>query len=148
MAGILLAASLPGRNPVTLSGGTYNAGNMGADAYSYFIVDQNGNTYKRANNDTPIQVNTTDDWIRPTSEAPGTYQVRVTNVTGDLSFWSSTSAEDAWYTLSTSDWFVWVWDSTIGFGGKSITFDVEIRKGTGPTLASTSYTLSADREDN
>lgn len=131
---------------LTLSGGSYNAFNFGANARVDIKVDDDGNVYRRNNLGSYSQIAAGSDWIRPASSAPGAYEVRYTNATGDTGDLAGTVAEDTWHPLTTSDFAVWI--VTTGVDSVSATFDIEIRNGnSGGADESTSYTLSATRED-
>lgn len=106
-------------------------------------VDNDGMIYHRSNGGSYIQLDdATGDWIRPIAEAPGTYQVRYTNLTGDA-LSSSTAAEDVWYALSSGDFTLTISSST---GLKTSNFDIEIRRGgSGAALVSASYSIAANQ---
>lgn len=133
---------------LSLSGGTYQAYNFAADARLDIRVDDNGNMHRRSNSGSWVQIETSTGWCRPTTEAPGAYEVRYTNATGDTGDLTATSAEDTWYALSSGDWAIWIDDSTTAPGGNTATFDIEIRNGSsGGADVSAQYTIGADRED-
>ena len=145
---MMLMAGAASHVTVKLSGGTLVANNVDADARIDLIIRQDGTVDKRENSVTITQLSAATDWIIPNGEAPDDYEVRYINATGDTADLNATSVEDTWYALSTSDWFIWVIDTTTALGGKSATFTVEIRKGSsGSAITSASYTLSADRDD-
>ena len=86
---------------------------------------------------TPIDTAT--DWVRPSSFADGTYEVRYTSPTGTWT--TSAAAENTWISLSTDR----QWDVRQGSGStkvNSVTF--EIRKDGGAVLDSATYTCTAD----
>lgn len=130
---------------VTLSGElTQDFQTDPADSYAYFKVDQNGNLYEyTGSSPTPSYqiVDSATDWVRPTSSAPGLYEVRVTGRTGDT-FSSQTAADDTWHSLSSGD-FVLHNERTI-IGNRSTSYTLEIRYNGGSVLASGSYTLLAE----
>jgi hypothetical protein len=132
---------------VTVSGESISAFNFGATAtagvYFYTSSTYQGDVRKRANNAYTLIDNTT-DWIRPETEAPGSYRIRYQSMTGDTGF--VTNSILATYDGIINGDYIYVVDNTIVFGGHSVTFTIEIDDGT--TLQdSGSYTLTADRED-
>lgn len=130
---------------VTLTGYSFNTSSSTNPTYGYIIIDADGNIYTKTNGGAPTQRNTATDWVRPTDRAPGDYEVRYTNPTGDTAYLSATTAVDTWHPLSSGDWNINVYDNIIGIGGKTCTFDIEIRKGsTGAAIASASHTITAD----
>lgn len=133
--------------------GTGNqATNQGADARQDMIFEQDGERRYRNNNGSRVLLG---NWINPTSEATGNnYQIRWTGATGDTADGGQTTTQNTWHDMDVSDWFLWVIDSTTGFGGKSITYDVEIGQydttvgDQDGIVASGTITVDADREDN
>ncbi len=143
---------VPGEEDVvTVSGGSFSAFNQDADATQEIWFDANdGNCYESENLGSAVQINSADDWLRPTSSAPGNYETRYTNHTGDsmtVTIGGSAASEDTWYNFANGDFLFKITDSSPGFGGNSATFTVEIRLDGGPPSDSGSYTISADRED-
>lgn len=134
---------------LSLAGGTLSSAyNQSANAEKWLKVDNDGKLYEQDNASGYTQIESTTAWIIPNSASPDDYEVRYTNATGDTSDITATTAEDTWYTLSSGDWTIRVTDTTTTFGGKSVTFDLELRKGgSGAADESASYTISADRED-
>lgn len=143
----IFAAMKPNQGNVTLSGGTNIAFNFMANAVATFKVDNDGKMYSRDNGGSYGQIATATDWVRPATEAPGLYEVRYSNATGDTADISATAAEDQWQALSTGDFVINVTDTTPLPALKSASFTLEIRLDGGPLLDSASYTLTADRED-
>ena len=143
---ILLAAfgsGTGGADVVTVSGETITkAETGGVDAYARVKVDNDGNMYKSEDTGSAnwAQIDSVSNWLRPTSSAPGTYQVRFTSATNTPT--SATVTEDTWHALSGGDFIIY--NSYTGLNGsKETTFTIEIRLGTGSVLDSASYTLSA-----
>lgn len=132
MSGILIAASGPfGR--VELDA-TYTVPDVDAAAATATIKFQNdGTILNQADN----QIGT---WIVPTAAAPGAYQIRATPNPDTP---DGGSGMNTWLALSTSR----TWSETRlaaeGDGTTTVVFDIEIRQGTGPVLATTTVTLSA-----
>ena len=130
---------------VLLSGGTYATETNVNPTTASFKFDTDGKVYTRQNADGFVQVSPLTDWIRPASEAPSDYQIRFTSLTGDTgSFTATTATEDAWQALSTQVVFTVDDTTALQTNEKSCTFTVEIRKGTGPTITSASYTLTTN----
>ena len=132
---------------VTLGGQFINASNSGADAIARVVVDQDGNMYEQINQGSLTQIDTTDDWVRPTSASPGSYENRYTGLTGDA-LSNAPAAEDTWVTMSGGDRTYDNIDSgPTEPDSLSTTITLQIRLGSGPVLDGGSYILVADRED-
>lgn len=132
-----------GGDTVTLSGeSTSISVTNPTDAYARIKIDNDGNVYESADTGSAswVQVDSSTDWVRPASSAPGTYQVRFTSATNTPT--SSTAAEDTWYALSGGDFIIYNSRTIVGI--KSTTFTIEIRQGTGSVLDSASYSLFAE----
>lgn len=114
------------------------------DSNAVLKIDNNGNMYKSQDTGTRnyLLVDSATDWIRPTSFAPGDYEVRFTSATNTPTF--STVAENVWRPLSSGDMIIR--NTITGVGVKTTTFTVQIRKGTGAVLDSASYTIRAEVE--
>ena len=130
---------------VNLDGHINAAFRFGANALAYFKVDGDGNMYQKDNVGSYTQIDSTADWVRPTTSAPGSYRVMFDNLTGDTAFRVGWGFASTYYALTT-DREMYVFDNTTSGGGKTITMDYNIDDGT-TEQASASYTLSADRED-
>lgn len=131
---------------VTLSGGTNTANAFNAQARAEIQWQVNGNVYYEDNSGPDIQVNTATDWVRPTTYA-NQYQIRYTHSGAPITQFGATAGNGVWWPLSNGTFFIWVVTTGTGFDTKSETVTIEIRKGTGPVLASALYTVIADRED-
>jgi hypothetical protein len=136
-----------GGTTVTVSGETVNAFNFGTTATAGVIFYTSG-TYqgdvRKKENGNYWQIDTATDWIRPVTEAPGSYRIRYSSMTGDTGFMNNTitSTYDG---IANGD-YIEVVDNTVFFGGHSLDFTIEIDDGT--TLQdSGTYSLNADRED-
>lgn len=129
----------PSGTKVTLSGEPVSAVMINATAQAAIRIDDYGNMYLQKNFGSYAQVDTATDWVRPASKAPGLYECRYTNHSGDPV--SATKAEDTWHTLSTSEFIVSI--SMTAEGTKSASFTLQIRLNGGPVLASGSYSLTA-----
>ena len=128
---------------VTLSGEIVNASATAATATAEIRVDQDGNMYKVLNLGSDTQLDSSTDWARPATGAPGPFQVRYTNLVGTALDVTTTTSEDTWHALADGDFRLR--HSRTSDGSDSSTFDIEIRVGTGSTVASTNYSLIATR---
>lgn len=145
--GVFLAAAAGG-GVVTVSGDTFNTvfdgdvmgpwdSRIGWRVNSDGTIDyysgilSSGYTY--------TQVSASTDWIIPNSAAPDDYQVLLT-VSGTAPNFSSAST-GVWLALTTSR--QWIFRRTT-VGTSSINWTIAIRKGTGSTLDSGSYTGSVN----
>ncbi len=129
---------------VTLSGGTVSALNAAGTATAQIAFRDDANVYSALNGGADVQISAATDHTRPADASPGALQIRYTNLTG-TALASGTASEDTWHSLSTSDFVLIQEDAIADATPVSSTFDVEIREGTGPVLASASYTLTANR---
>lgn len=126
---------------VTLSGESVSDFSVSPDTAQARILVNDDGTVDKVEGGTTTQVDAATDWIIPNSAAPGDYEVRWTNLgTGDDTP-SATAAEDVWHPLDSG-----VFHVTLNSGptveSYSATFDLEIRLGSGPVLASGQYSLS------
>ena len=128
---------------ITLSGESFTAFNIGADATAHFRVAANGNLYKKANEGSWVQFDTTDDWVRPASGAPGPFRVRHTDEVGDA--FTSWGVSGTYYAL-TSNRDMFIVDSTPTAPTKSVTMTWEIDDGADSQDTGT-FTMTADRDD-
>lgn len=136
-----------GGDTVTVSGETTTDFRLApTDSYARIKVDNNGNVYESSDTGTAgwSIVDSGTDWVRPTSSAPGLYEVRFTSASNTPT--SSTAAEDTWHSLSSGDFIVY--NSVTGIGVKSTNFTIEIRYNGGAVLDSASYTITAEVEFN
>ncbi|MFW6027791.1 MAG: hypothetical protein ACOC91_03190, partial [bacterium] len=122
---------------ITLSGHSVSAVSINESAAAILRIDDNGYMYSKKNNDPYVQIDSETDWIRPTSEAPGLYEVRYTDHSGD----PINGTENSWYSLTSGAEF---WINRTSPGKNSATFRLEIRRDGGPVLASGFYSLSAE----
>lgn len=155
---INMAAAAIGRsvrvvvNVVGGSGLNYNASNAGQDATLDLIFDTDGNEYVRKNGGAAVQRNTASCWIRPTSFAPGLYEIRFTNKSGSSNFGGTPPGggllvEDTWYPFSDGDMTLDVYDDDDGVGNENVTFTIEIRLGSsGPAINTGVYTIQANKQ--
>ena len=108
-----------------------------------FSIDPDGNCYYAWQAGANQQYQTANAWIRPVTEAPGTYQCRFTSATGSP-LHSTTTAINVWHALSTGEWRMRLDDNDASPGSKSNIVHLEFRKGTGPVLVSADITMRAE----
>ena len=140
----------PAEDVVTVTGGSgflFEASNTGANAEVFLKFTSDGDVFVKKNSGSYTQRASTTDWVVPATNAPGLYEIRFTNASGDTTYLSSTQAVDVWEDFSATDYILSIFDSSPNFGGKSATFTIEIRLDGGAVLGSGEYTISADRED-
>jgi hypothetical protein len=88
---------------------------------------------------TYAQISADTDWVIPNNMANADHDVRVTNVVhnGHAGWNSQAAADDTWIDLGTNR----LWDiQSSSAEDINTTFDIEIRDGTGTTVATGSYT--------
>ena len=107
-------------------------------------VDNNGNIYK-IEDTTVTQIDTVDDWIRPTSDASSSYDVKYDFVSGDALDPSTSLADGVWGALGADKFFEQRWALGAGVGSKSTVITISIRFLGGSVLDSANYTLTAER---
>lgn len=130
---------------VTLTGGTFTTDTTtGSNSLMRIKFADTGGVYTQENSDPYGAWQAPTNWVVPNQYAPGAYQIRWTNATGDFADMTTTATEDTWYTLVSGDFILTLTDTIDSAPGLSATFDVEIREGTGATLASASFTLEAN----
>jgi len=117
------------------------------------LVFQTNGTVNWRRTNTFVQLNPLTDWIIPNSAASSVYQIRLTNlvwITKDEGFLISPSGgtwpggggadsdgdEDTWFDMSVArEWtFIDTAGSGVGVGVQHATFDIQMRRGTGPVL--------------
>lgn len=131
-----------GSDVVTVSGQTITEINDApTDSYARLKIDNDGNIYQSRDNGSASwsQIDTVNDWVRPTSSAPGDYEVRFTSASNTPT--SSTKTENTWHNLDTGDFIIY--NSITGVGTKATNFTIEIRENGGSVLDSASYTCHA-----
>jgi hypothetical protein len=128
---------------INLDGATILDGDAGGGhAEAELRIGQDGYVYKQEGGGAFQKIDTaTGDWLRPVSAAPGDYQVKWEYVSGETSFTTQTAASGVWYALSSGNFDLY--NDQDGDGTTTVTCDVSIRKGTGPTLTTGRYTVSA-----
>lgn len=128
---------------VSILGGTLGVAiNFESPAKKLLKFDNDGNIYFRNNDQGAfIQMETSAGWLRPTSSAPGLYECRFINKSGDGITTSAT--ENTWSDL-TADYEFYILDTSFDDGAQTATFTVEIRLDGGSVLESGVYTISAN----
>ena len=147
---LLVSVLMMGGPKINLDGHTLGiTTNTGAAAVQELSIRDAGTVTYRENSGSWIGIDTTTDWIRAVAFAPGLYQARYTNPTGDTGNLScAQAAVDTWFALSGGDLIMYLIDDTAGAGTISVTFDLEIRHGgSGGALRTGSYTMRCDRID-
>lgn len=127
---------------VTLSGENtaFNDTSAPWAAYAFIKVDGDGNVYEYGGTSaTPsyVQVDTTDDWIRPTSVAGDTYEVRATLNSGSL----DTGTTGTWLPLNADH--AWSVFENVQFGSADANLTLEIQHVVLGVLDSNTYVLQA-----
>ena len=131
---------------VTLSGDTNSAFNFGANAVAFHFVVNDGTFDEKDNTSANVQIHSATDWIIPNGSAPGSYRVRHTSESGDTgSPWVPAGTINVYLPLTVTRGYK-VTDTTPTFGGKSVTYTLQIDDGV-TSQDTGSYTLTADRED-
>jgi len=139
----LIAAAVGGSLKINLNDDSITDAEVDGTAEAGIRIDANGNVYALTDNlASADQIFLATDWARPTTFAPGAYQVRFTGASGTIT--ASTAAEDVWHPLSSGDFQVST-ERVVGAGDGSTVgnLTIEIREGTGPVLASADYVLTA-----
>jgi hypothetical protein len=107
-----------------------------SDATAALRVDADGNVYSITSGAGTVQLDSSTDWIRPTTLASVNFEVQATLNSGSLAGGTTGS----WLTLDTDRaWSV----AATAPGSQSANLTIEIRYASGPTLASNTYTLNA-----
>lgn len=121
---------------ITLSGETISG--IGAGFSQALVrVRSNGTVEKFTTQDAAwIQIDSATDWIIPNNAAPSTYEVKITEDTGTLNY--SGDSVDTWLPVTSNR--TWGVQSSTSH---SCTATISIRRGSGATLDSASYSLSA-----
>lgn len=132
---ILLAAfaALGGEPLISLSNLTIGSSGAGSQSASY-TLESDGDVVATT---TLFGSSDQGDWIDPKAAAPGTYEARVTVTSGSL----SSGTTGTWLALTSNRTWTVTRDTV---GTSTCVFTVEIRKGSGSTLASATITLEAE----
>lgn len=101
-------------------------------------VKADGTVWKDTSSGGSAQLAASTDWIIPNYIAPGNYEVEAVVTSGSLtggttSTWQALTSDRTWY----------VQQNAGVVGTKSATITVNIRAGSGSTIATASYTLQA-----
>lgn len=127
-----------------LTNASNSAFKFGSNATAYLYVNADGTVDSKDNASPNQQINSSTDWCIPNAATTGLERVRHEGLTGDTG--SYVGSMSATYSTLGTRYFAVV-DSTPGFGGKSVTATVRIDDGSGNSLASALWTVTADRED-
>ncbi len=129
-----------GGGVVTLSGESVVDVGVFPGTASAFIDVLTDGTLESDTGGIKAQIDAGTDWIIPNSAASVNYKVRFTNLVGDA-LTTPPDVEDAWVAVTeTRSYGVFVNTDD----REAATFDLEIRFGSGPTLASTNFSVDAD----
>jgi hypothetical protein len=136
MTGIMQAiiGSLSG-DRITLSGVGVSSTGTGTQTATY-TLESDGDVITAT---TPGGSVDAGDWIVPKASAPSDYEVRATLVSGTL----STGTTGSWLALSSNR--SWTLTRVVVGVADQVELTIEIRKGSGATLASATVTLDAER---
>lgn len=130
---------------VTVSGETIVDQGAGDRLYRATLrVTNNGNMHKFESM-TVTQIDTADDWVRPTSAASIDYEVKYDYVSGDVLHSSTTSDDGEWKNLAADKFFECRHLLGAGIGKKETVITISIRKNGGSVLDSANYSLRAER---
>ena len=141
MTAIFLAVSAGGSERVTVSGETISATALSPTDAIAGVSFQNDGTVDSLINSVSNQIDVGTDWVRPAGAAPSSYEIRLTVSSGLAPNVPFSAPIDTWLALTTSrNWEL----ERIGAGTNSGTWLIEIRRGSGPVLASGSYIISAE----
>lgn len=131
-----------GAGVVTLTGATGGSqifDSNGTNAIALLIANSDGTTDKDEGGSV-TQINSADDWLRPTSLAPGPHRVRFTLQSGDTPNGGNSSG-------SLGSWLALTSGRSIGYDATSSTLSgtilVEIDDGHGNVLDSAEYDIEA-----
>lgn len=133
---ILLAAfAAVGGDRISLSGVTVSSVGSGSQTATY-TLESDGDVVRET---TPLGSADIGDWIDPKANAPSDYEVQATLNSGTL----TSGTTGSWLALTSNR----SWTLTQAIVGSATTVDltIEIRKGSGATLASATVTLDAER---
>ena len=135
---ILLAAfGAMGGDRIALSGVSVSSVGAGSQTATY-TLESDGDVVTAT---TPLGSSDIGDWIDPKASAPSDYEVQATLNAGTLS--GGSSATGSWLALTSNrSWTLG--RVTVGVADQ-VELTIEIRKGSGATLASATVTLDAER---
>ena len=133
---ILLAAfAAMGGDKISLSGVAVSSVGSGSQTATY-TLESDGDVVRAT---TPLGSSDIGDWITPKASAPSDYEVRATLNSGTL----TSGTTGSWLALTSNrSWTLT--QATVG-AADQVDLTIEIRKGSGATLASATVTLDAER---
>lgn len=133
---ILLAAfAAMGGDRISLSGVAVSSVGSGSQTATY-TLESDGDVVTAT---TPLGSSDIGDWIDPKANAPSDYEVRATLNSGTL----TSGTTGSWLALTSNR--TWTLGRvTVGVADQ-VELTIEIRKGSGATLASATVTLDAER---
>jgi hypothetical protein len=133
---ILLAAfAAIGGDQIALSGVAVSSVGSGSQTATY-TLESDGDVVRAT---TPLGSSDIGDWITPKASAPSDYEVRATLNSGTL----TSGTTGSWLALTSNrSWTLT--QATVG-AADPVDLTIEIRKGSGATLASATVTLDAER---
>jgi hypothetical protein len=133
---ILLAAfGAIGGDRISLSGVSVYSAGAGTQTATY-TLESDGDVVTATTGGGSVDAG---DWIVPKASAPSDYEVRATLVSGTL----STGTTGSWLALSSNR--SWTLTRVVVGVADQVELTIEIRKGSGATLASATVTLDAER---
>jgi hypothetical protein len=133
---ILLAAfGAMGGDRISLSGVSVSSVGAGTQTATY-TLESDGDVVTATTDGGSVDAG---DWISPKAAAPSDYEVQATLVGGTL----STGTTGSWLALTSNR--SWTLQRVTVGAADQVDLTIEIRKGSGATLASATVTLDAER---
>jgi hypothetical protein len=133
---ILLAAfAAMGGDRISLSGVSVSSVGAGTQTATY-TLESDGDVVTATTDGGSVDAG---DWISPKANAPSDYEVQATLVGGTL----STGTTGSWLALTSNR--SWTLQRVTVGAADQVDLTIEIRKGSGATLASATVTLDAER---
>ena len=133
---ILLAAwAAMGGDKISLSGVSVSSVGSGSQTATY-TLESDGDVVTAT---TPGGSIDAGDWIDPKASAPSDYEVQATLNAGTL----TSGTTGSWLALSSNR--TWTLQQVVVGTATQVSLTIEIRKGSGATLASATVTLDAER---
>ena len=135
---ILLAAfAAMGGDKIALSGVAVSSVGSGSQTATY-TLESDGDVVTATTSGGSVDAG---DWIDPKASAPSDYEVKATLNSGTLN--GSSSATGSWLALTSNR--SWGVTQVVVGVATQVDLTIEIRKGSGATLASANVTLDAER---
>ena len=135
---ILLAAfAAMGGDKIALSGVAVSSVGSGSQTATY-TLESDGDVVTATTSGGSVDAG---DWIDPKASAPSDYEVKATLNSGTLN--GGSSATGSWLALTSNR--SWGVTQTVIGVATQVDLTIEIRKGSGATLASANVTLDAER---